>query len=172
MGYCDYTDAWVFELTRQRRRELAERRAREAEQPCVRYSVEADLPAKEIAPIPEPQPPPNWKVRLVPAKPLHRPKRFTPRFGVTVEEYDTLMRCQDGRCYICDRVFRDENWTTFDHVVPRCEGGGDGDNILLAHNPCNSMKADRLPYPCERVYLEAIKLRMNKPVKKIMEAAE
>lgn len=44
---------------------------------------------------------------------------------------------------------------TWDHVHPKSKTGrGRQDNKVLAHSRCNTRKANRLPYPCEILFLE------------------
>lgn len=66
---------------------------------------------------------------------------------------------QAWRCYLCQREFDAElSDATVDHVVPRSKGGLNRNNRLLACRPCNEKKADRLPKPCELLYLRAVNL--------------
>lgn len=68
---------------------------------------------------------------------------------------------QNQRCYLCGRVFIDglekNHWLrpTREHVFPKSGAGyGLHNNILLAHQRCNKLKADRPPHACEVLYLE------------------
>lgn len=50
-----------------------------------------------------------------------------------------------GRCQYCGRLVT-RRQATYDHVVPRSQGGGKGwGNIVVACRPCNQRKADRTP---------------------------
>lgn len=51
---------------------------------------------------------------------------------------------------------------TKEHVVPRALGGKDRKNLLAAHAKCNAEKADRRPYACETLFLDAVNLRLEK----------
>jgi hypothetical protein len=51
---------------------------------------------------------------------------------------------------------------TGDHVYPRSSKNGTERNKLLAHVECNVRKADRMPHPCELLYLEAAYLLIDK----------
>lgn len=97
------------------------------------------------------------------------------RFSVWAEavyrraELVVLFMLQDGQCYLCDEAMRargvrqSPDDATRDHVVPRRRLGSDQHNLLAAHRRCNEAKADRPPYPCELLYLEAINARRNTP---------
>jgi hypothetical protein len=84
-----------------------------------------------------------------------------------------LLKLQRYRCYLCGKAFaccpagtpnrrrlnRDGRITS-DHVRPRAGGHTLEGNKLLAHGLCNVRKADRAPWPCELIYLAAIKLKL------------
>jgi 5-methylcytosine-specific restriction endonuclease McrA len=85
-------------------------------------------------------------------------------------EPKTLMRLQDRGCYLCGdfmvhpghpALAQSPLARTRDHVVPRCRGGGNRRNVLLAHDRCNGEKGERLPYPCELIYLAAVNARLD-----------
>lgn len=85
-------------------------------------------------------------------------------------ELVVLFHLQGGRCYLCDGVMAVRNGgvqtpldATRDHVVPRRRRGRDVGNLLAAHRGCNEDKADREPYPCELLYLEAINAWRSSP---------
>lgn len=126
MGYCDYTDAWVFALTRQRRQELADHRAQHP--PTIRFSVGVDGVI--------PQPPQRRKCAM---------KNWAKRVwkaGVT-------------RCYWCADVMNGNigqpHKRTVDHLIPLVHGGRDDEsNWVLACYRCNHEKADMLPDEFER----------------------
>ncbi len=71
-----------------------------------------------------------------------------------------LAHIQGGRCYLCGGMMRERSSPTRDHVLPRAHGGKDGGNVLAAHSVCNNKKADRMPFPCEVLYLEAVNERL------------
>jgi 5-methylcytosine-specific restriction endonuclease McrA len=76
-----------------------------------------------------------------------------PVFGFVLDNH-TLHQRQSRRCYLCG--FKMQRGLTRDHVWPKAAGGRDAGNILLAHARCNGSKGDRLPYPCELIYRDAI----------------
>lgn len=46
---------------------------------------------------------------------------------------------QDGRCWLClEYMTLDES--TWDHVIPKAQGGMRGDNLRLAHQRCNRIR--------------------------------
>lgn len=50
---------------------------------------------------------------------------------------------------------------TFDHVVPRSSGGGNGiRNGLLKHRACNSERADRPPTGCDLLWHEVVRVKL------------
>lgn len=73
---------------------------------------------------------------------------------------DRLFKAQDGRCYLCPDAMR-RRTATSDHVTPRIAGGRWAGNMLLAHRLCNQRKGERLPHPCEVIYLAAINARLG-----------
>lgn len=98
-----------------------------------------------------------------------RLRRFSVWAAATARraELVVLFILQGGRCYLCDGVMgvrghggQAPTDATRDHVRPRGRRGGDVDNLLAAHRACNEAKADREPYPCELLYLEAVTLRL------------
>lgn len=70
-----------------------------------------------------------------------------PRFAPLTQPWDTsaypMVYARDGsRCRYCGSG----QDPTVDHVVPRCQGGGDGaDNLVVACRPCNLRKSGRTP---------------------------
>lgn len=68
---------------------------------------------------------------------------------------------QGHRCYLCGGEMlnrpgrREEHLSrTTDHVIPLSRGGFDVQhNYLFAHKRCNNLKGDRMPKPCEILYL-------------------
>lgn len=85
----------------------------------------------------------------------YRPPDVVPR---GVRQVRRIAKLQGGRCYLCGQLMRTE--PTREHVVPKARGGRNARNILAAHQACNLRKADRVPYPCELLYLAAVNARL------------
>ena len=66
----------------------------------------------------------------------------------------TLFKLQHGLCYLCVKEML--GLRTREHVIPKFHGGGSKRNILLAHSNCNTLKGNRMPFACERLYCEII----------------
>jgi len=81
--------------------------------------------------------------------------------------FPMLLRAEGGRCYLCPERLHDRacrrGGITKEHVVPRAKQGGVRRNILLAHRLCNLRKGDRMPHPCELIYLDAIYTNLGMP---------
>ncbi|WP_374139434.1 HNH endonuclease [Sphingomonas sp.] len=92
--------------------------------------------------------------------PAHRPVTQNPRVA-------RLLAVQGDRCALCGKVMSitrsaaSPQAASVDHVTPRAKGGARFRNSLLAHRSCNSVKGDRMPYPCELLFLEAINLKLG-----------
>lgn len=79
-----------------------------------------------------------------------------------------LYRAQAGICAGCGRSIRkrmgrpeDALAPTFDHVVTRASGGGNGiRNGLLKHRACNSARADRPPTGCDLLWHEVVRVKL------------
>jgi 5-methylcytosine-specific restriction endonuclease McrA len=70
-----------------------------------------------------------------------------------------LADAQDGLCFYCDKpvvilnpnkphsdkAYGDFRRATWDHVVPKSQGGGRGNNLVIAHALCNADKGDTPP---------------------------
>jgi hypothetical protein len=100
--------------------------------------------------------------------PQGKKKRNLPRI-------ETIYKVQDGICYLCTKKVphpRTE-WVcphekaSLDHVWPK-NPANPADarprirkNALVAHHECNNKKANRLPYPCELIFLEAVNDRLT-----------
>jgi 5-methylcytosine-specific restriction endonuclease McrA len=69
-----------------------------------------------------------------------------------------ILEAQGGFCGICGQRLR--KGATVDHVVPRCHGGANNGNRLIAHVGCNFRKRDRMPNGCELVMLAAVNARI------------
>ena len=56
--------------------------------------------------------------------------------------------CFYPECTYKDREFKTEEDITFDHWIPRSQGGTwDVENLRLMHKRCNALKGDRMPLP-------------------------
>lgn len=78
-----------------------------------------------------------------------------------LRKYLAIWIAQRRRCPLCGGRMRDvlgpsPGEASRDHVHPRSRGGALARNTLLTHRGCNTHKGDRLPYPCELIYLAAI----------------
>jgi 5-methylcytosine-specific restriction endonuclease McrA len=81
------------------------------------------------------------------------------------EEQRTFLQCalaaRDGRrCFYCGRNFkkRSRRRKTLDHYVPhRYWPGWQLENLVLACEGCNAVKADRLPWPLVWLLLAAFR---------------
>lgn len=69
-----------------------------------------------------------------------------------------ILRIQGRNCYLCGYHMAAP---TREHVVPQSKGGKNAGNILMACQPCNVRKGNRDPHPCERLYAEAVHLRLK-----------
>ena len=69
-----------------------------------------------------------------------------------------MLMAQSNRCPYCGNGLYEYSR---DHVVPKVRSGTEGGNLVLAHPGCNNQKRDRLPHPCELVYLAAVNLRLG-----------
>ena len=68
--------------------------------------------------------------------------RETPSKAWSRAECRAVYDRDGGVCRYCGSVGE----PTIDHVVPRCQGGGDGaDNLVVACRSCNSRKGGRTP---------------------------
>lgn len=178
MGYCDYTDAWLRDLTRQRRGEKStpavefQRTGNWGDAYMAYYAKQA---AKARAVRPE-------TVYYRPRIP--QPKRYGGRSGYTYWLYNgkpdlltlglgsksyaktsnmiMLVEAQAGKCYLCGDAMDDlDDPATMEHVRSRHKGGHDSRNRLAAHESCNQHKAFREPFPCELLYRDAIYLKLG-----------
>lgn len=77
------------------------------------------------------------------------------RAAYRLERIRWLFRLRGNRCSICGgelslRVtdHRAEDYITFDHIIPRSEGGSDKiDNVRLAHQRCNHLRGAKPAEP-------------------------
>lgn len=154
MGYCDYTTAHVFALTRLRR--LQRKAWLDAQVGGIRYWGSPDAAAAAAA---------RYEAWRVESQAAHRAtKEFRRRppgnlvlDPITFTKMATrLFKIQDGRCYLSGEPFTKTNPPTWEHVMPRCLGGINHRNRLLAGFEANTRKAGRPPYPCELIYLAAV----------------
>lgn len=139
-SYLDATDAQIIALTRLRRAQLASRRWSEKYGHTIRAN-----PANAL----------HWKLLAAGRRMIRGPNPPHSRY-IPVETVEAIFRAQAGACYLCQRVFTDDDWFTQDHVTPRERGGRDEGNILLAHLLCNEVKDKRLPTATELAYLARI----------------
>lgn len=80
---------------------------------------------------------------------------------------DLLWRSQAGVCAGCGLPVRrrlkrahDPDAPSFDHVIPLALGGSNGlANGLLKHVACNRAKGHSPPTGCDRIWLEAARVR-------------
>lgn len=84
----------------------------------------------------------NWTVQMPSVvrflKPIHRRK------AVKFSRDNVYMR-DKRRCQYCSRVIS-RHEATYDHVVPRAQGGRTTwDNVVIACVPCNQKKGGRTP---------------------------
>lgn len=84
--------------------------------------------------------------------------------GLTRRKKSEIFKAQNGVCYLCGEAMRlpyepcdTRMLATIDHVFPRSSGGSHSSlNILLAHRHCNLLKSERMPFPCEVLYLVSV----------------
>ncbi len=56
-----------------------------------------------------------------------------------------LIEKYGSKCYLCEEDFASLKQITIDHYIPKSKGGPeDISNFRLAHEKCNSLKADML----------------------------
>lgn len=85
-----------------------------------------------------------------------------------------LWEAQGGICFLCGKQMPEPpinmasipaalRLVSLDHVYPRARQRwrGNTGNMLLAHEQCNSRKDERMPYPCEVLFLTAINDRLG-----------
>jgi len=104
---------------------------------------------------------------------------MTVRYSVLAgaqRRFPALYGAQLGDCFLCGVALGQIADCTREHVWPRHPTGrdmaafrerggrtGSVKNELLAHRPCNMRKGNRLPHPCEVIYLEAVNARLYGP---------
>jgi 5-methylcytosine-specific restriction endonuclease McrA len=89
----------------------------------------------------------------------------TMRWGTFPRHMRRRYLAQRGRCPYCGHPLslgaKGDDVATRDHVQPRSRGGGgQTDNLVLAHIRCNRVKGSRMPRPCERLYAWAAALAL------------
>jgi 5-methylcytosine-specific restriction endonuclease McrA len=140
VGYLDYTNEWLRDLTRQRRREAAERRARA---PTIRVS------ALDLSPEPDPEPAAPERTHD-----LVREEGFG-RHGARKKRWRAWKAAQwaagNRRCAYCACALTLEperrNSVTLDHRHPVVYGGPDRpDNWAMACLRCNGLKGELLEH--------------------------
>lgn len=103
--------------------------------------------------FPDPEPAKETKTATLDPKPIiaRAEKPYVPILGIDI--FSKIVRAQSGRCYRCGEKFSSRLPATRDHVRPKALGGSNYQNVLAACGPCNQEKSDRMPYPCEAIYL-------------------
>ena len=67
------------------------------------------------------------------------------RMAATLPRRSNLLRVFGHRCFYCQRPMSNE-YATFDHQIPKSKGGARGlHNLVPSCEPCNTLKADRMP---------------------------
>jgi 5-methylcytosine-specific restriction endonuclease McrA len=76
------------------------------------------------------------------------------------------LEIQNYECFYCNLELRNRykkkrayplmSDPTYDHLIPKSKGGGDGLNLVIAHRNCNYEKADRMPTEEEMRKLETL----------------
>lgn len=85
---------------------------------------------------------PNWKVNMPSVVRLLKPVRR--RHAVKFSRQNVYARDR-GRCQYCRAHIARDNWT-YDHVVPRAQGGRTSwENVVVACVKCNQKKGGRTP---------------------------
>lgn len=78
--------------------------------------------------------------------------------------FTAIKRLQNYRCYLCcehsDNFVLTGRTIEQEHVKPRSRSGAGFWNILMACNYCNTLKGSRLPYPCEKLFLDIINQKL------------
>lgn len=71
---------------------------------------------------------------------------FKPNRHARIAIINTIKKRDGYFCYICKQKFSAENLPTIDHYIPKAHGGTwQLENLRLAHNLCNSLKANLMP---------------------------
>jgi 5-methylcytosine-specific restriction endonuclease McrA len=104
----------------------------------------------------------DWERRGKPPSPTQpRRDRVRPRARRGRDPLrERLYAAQCGNCGLCGEPLFDPCAGTIDHVMPRALGGRNAGNLLLAHQLCNSVKADRPPTRGEMATLAAVNDRI------------
>lgn len=88
---------------------------------------------------------------------------------------ETIHRLQNRICYLCvtkvphprARHIHHSEKASLDHVVPKRPINREQacihirKNGLVSHHGCNTRKANRMPYPCELIFLEYINMKLE-----------
>ena len=99
-------------------------------------SVERRFASESRAAIPH-----QYRLRIPSDERSARPLRVLTDFPMTAADRSTWIR-DDGACRYCGA----RGDSTFDHVIPRCQGGSDEpENLVVACRGCNSRKGGRTP---------------------------
>lgn len=106
--------------------------------------------------------------RCTPA-PKAKSCKVAPVIPIDTKLIRAITEAQLGICPYCD------DWLEFDpdfgishplrpsidHVMPRSLGGQSVGNKLVMHRECNTLKGNRLPNGCERIWLAAVNARLG-----------
>lgn len=88
--------------------------------------------------------------------------KHRPRSAIYGIDRSRLHWAQGNRCALCGDKLSRRHQATVDHVYPRRVSPWRGlGNVILAHDRCNRLKADRLPTGCEIVWLLAVNARLG-----------
>lgn len=87
-------------------------------------------------------------------------KAREPRDIIPTDKFGLIVRHQKNRCYLCGSNFSKRNTPTREHVKPVSLGGKNDFNVLAACKDCNAKKGNRMPYPCEAIYLAATYVKL------------
>jgi len=103
----------------------------------------------------------EWGRLAKPPSPTIAPRRdrLRPRRGHDPHR-ERLFRAQGGKCGLCGGEIFSPRDGTLDHVIPRALGGRNLNNLLLAHERCNNIKADRPPTHIELQTLARVNERL------------
>lgn len=99
---------------------------------------------------------PTIKVGVAPGRPKETAAQRKTRKAKARGAAIRILKAQGAVCYLCGEPFDDARPATQDHVVPKALRGRTRGNILMAHQPCNNQKGDRMPTREELEYLRAV----------------
>lgn len=76
------------------------------------------------------------------------------------EKKQAMRRAQNNICCVCGARFGSGK-PTFEHVVPKSQGGKRHGNLLLSHYDCNFHRRDAKPTGCMLIMLAAVNARLG-----------